>query len=222
MNPSDKHLLLLLFCTIFNLINSKQDHDHSCRLESFRTYLNNQQHSVAKLPRYCPKITYVQDVNVTQIPKAYYQIYTTETLNRHVCDGDCVTANVFRFTNSSARISICCKSGCGYSCGRNIGSGFLTNNAKRPEIIDYSVGNKTTPLYILATDKFNSYWVAYSCSSSKVGRKEEIVFVFSTHPSISEQLKCHIFKVLTSNRVDVSRISEVKQYSTCSYSYSFF
>lgn len=175
-----------------------------------------------KLPGQCPEIEYLVNVTFDKLTGFSYRPYSTVNLTDVGCDGACVSTRISPRDELAYKVEICCRKGCGIQCGPKVGTGTL---AYHPTVVstglyvftDTCGRPKSLQLYVLDSDNFESYYIAYACESINNGPKQEYVFINTKEQDLSEDLIRQIFDVLNENNVDVSKIIFSPQYKDCPY-----
>lgn len=177
-----------------------------------------------KLSGQCPQIKYRGNVTFEKAVGFYFQPYSTVNLTEVGCDSACVTTRITPKDETAFKLEICCRKGCGIQCGPKVGSGTVAYHPTVVSTASYSFKDtcgrpRSLQMFVLDTDNFETYFIAYACESSGRGLKEEHVYVSTKEQNLSEELIGHIFEVLNENGVDVTKIIFSPQYKECPYAY---
>lgn len=162
-----------------------------------------------QLEGFCPKISYINNLDLPQIVGYWYRAYSTADFPALCYENDGQNMYAASFDERTLSIVICCRSAANKSiayCGSKIGSGTVTVTNKPGEFI-YDFADQSVTIYVLDV-VYDRFAIIYGCSAIS---GEDTIFILSRDFHISETETERVEDVLEQNGIDFSNAKTIDQ-----------
>lgn len=170
------------------------------------------QYTEVQLKGSCPKIKYVNNLDMPRILGWWYRAFST--LNNQLCyNNEGQTMYAAEFVEKQLSVAICCRSAANKyiaRCGSKVGSGTVTATNNPGEFM-YDFDVQSYKIYVLDVE-YDDFAIIYGCNSGRGSHsRDDLIFILSRDYKLTDTVQTRVEHGLQRNGINFLKAKPVKQ-----------